>query len=66
MLTNKANLFNYTVFLRCIQTIRVHSDSVWALLATETFQYVISGGRDKKVLHILVSLFQFIFDCFRL
>lgn len=34
---------------RCIQTIRKHSDSVWALLATENFTHVISGGRDKKV-----------------
>lgn len=38
---------------RCIQTIRVHTDSVWALLATENFQYVISGGRDKKVYFLL-------------
>lgn len=32
-----------------MQTILVHTDSVWALLATENFTYVISGGRDKKV-----------------
>lgn len=28
----------------------MHTDSVWALLATEDFNYVISGGRDKKVI----------------
>lgn len=28
----------------------MHTDSVWALLATEDFSYVISGGRDKKVI----------------
>lgn len=39
-------MFNF----RCVQTIRKHSDSVWALLATEDFGYVISGGRDKKVI----------------
>lgn len=37
------------LFNRCIQTILVHTDSVWALLATENFTYLISGGRDKKV-----------------
>ncbi|EZA52289.1 WD repeat-containing protein 48 [Ooceraea biroi] len=34
---------------RCIQTFRVHKEGVWALLATDNFSYVISGGRDKRV-----------------
>uniref|UniRef100_A0AAR5Q3H9 WD repeat-containing protein 55 homolog n=1 Tax=Dendroctonus ponderosae TaxID=77166 RepID=A0AAR5Q3H9_DENPD len=35
---------------RCIQTILLHTEAVWALLATENFTYLISGGRDKKVI----------------
>lgn len=35
---------------RCVQTIRVHTEAVWALLATDTFSHVISGGRDRQVI----------------
>lgn len=38
-----------------MHTIRVHTDSVWALLATDNFSHVISGGRDKKVIVTIVS-----------
>jgi len=34
---------------RCVQTFHVHSDSVWSILATDSFDTVISGGRDKCV-----------------
>lgn len=34
---------------RCIATLRVHDDSVWALQANDTFTTVYSGGRDKRV-----------------
>ncbi|KAI6194520.1 WD repeat-containing protein 48-like protein [Aphelenchoides besseyi] len=33
---------------RCIGTISVHSDSVWALQTDRGFNFVISGGRDRK------------------
>ncbi|KAI6197098.1 WD repeat-containing protein 48-like protein [Aphelenchoides besseyi] len=33
---------------RCIGTISVHTDSVWALQTDRGFNYVISGGRDRK------------------
>jgi WD40 repeat protein len=31
---------------RCVQTLAVHTDSVWALAATPSFAAVFSGGRD--------------------
>lgn len=34
---------------RCIATLRVHDDSVWALQANDSFTTVYSGGRDKRV-----------------
>ncbi|KAI6198281.1 WD repeat-containing protein 48-like protein [Aphelenchoides fujianensis] len=33
---------------RCIGTITAHSDSVWALQADRGFNFVLSGGRDRK------------------
>lgn len=43
-------IYIYNFVCRCVQTIRVHSEAVWALLATESFSHVISGGRDKQVI----------------
>ena len=34
---------------RCISTIEVHADGVWALLANESFTKVYSGGKDCRV-----------------
>lgn len=34
--------------LGCIGTMLMHSDSVWALQADKDFNFVISGGRDRK------------------
>eukprot|EP00803_Ostreobium_quekettii_P004299 evm.model.scf_292.7 EVM.evm.TU.scf_292.7 scf_292:49611-64181(-) len=34
---------------RCIQTCGVHMDSVWSLVASDNFNVVLSGGRDKCV-----------------
>lgn len=34
---------------RCVQTLAVHTDSVWTLLASPDFTVVYSGGRDKCV-----------------
>ena len=34
---------------RCIQTIRVHDEGVWALQANDSFSMAYSGGRDRKV-----------------
>lgn len=31
---------------RCVQTLAVHTDSVWTLLASPDFSVVYSGGRD--------------------
>ena len=31
---------------RCVQTLAVHTDSVWALWASPSFSTVYSGGRD--------------------
>ncbi|KAL3133704.1 hypothetical protein ABBQ32_008201 [Trebouxia sp. C0010 RCD-2024] len=34
---------------RCVQTLAVHTDSVWTLLASPDFSVVYSGGRDRCV-----------------
>ena len=34
---------------RCIATMRVHDEGVWALQANDMFTIVFSGGRDRKV-----------------
>ena len=34
---------------RCVQTLAVHTDSVWTLLASPDFSVVYSGGRDQCV-----------------
>ena len=34
---------------RCIATMRVHDEGVWALQANEAFTVVWSGGRDQRV-----------------
>lgn len=39
---------------------------MWALLATENFQYVISGGRDKKVGILVVPLNVFVLYAFNI
>jgi WD repeat-containing protein 48 len=33
---------------RCIGTLAMHTDSVWALQTDKHFSFVISGGRDRK------------------
>ncbi|XP_059483067.1 WD repeat-containing protein 48 [Neocloeon triangulifer] len=34
---------------QCITTLTCHQDGVWALQAPDSFNYVISGGRDRRV-----------------
>lgn len=34
---------------RCLQTLAVHTDSVWSLLASDDFSVIYSGGRDSNV-----------------
>ncbi|CAB3360713.1 Hypothetical predicted protein [Cloeon dipterum] len=34
---------------QCVATINCHTDGVWALQAPDSFNYVISGGRDRRV-----------------
>ena len=34
---------------RCLQTLAVHTDSVWSLLASHDFSVVYSAGRDSNV-----------------
>lgn len=34
---------------RCVQTLAVHTDSVWTLLASPDFSVIYSGGRDRCV-----------------
>uniref|UniRef100_A0A1B6DBC4 WD repeat-containing protein 48 homolog n=1 Tax=Clastoptera arizonana TaxID=38151 RepID=A0A1B6DBC4_9HEMI len=35
---------------QCVQTFWIHKEGVWALLASDLFTHVISGGRDRKVI----------------
>lgn len=34
---------------RCIRTFNIHHDSIWSLVANESFTKFYSGGRDGKV-----------------
>ena len=34
---------------RCVQTLAVHTDSVWTLLPSSDFSVIYSGGRDRSV-----------------
>ncbi|KAI3432393.1 hypothetical protein D9Q98_003949 [Chlorella vulgaris] len=40
---------------RCVQTLAVHTDSVWALAATPSFAAVFSGGRDGCIYRTRLS-----------
>lgn len=43
------SLIDNNVCVSAVQTFNVHTDSVWCLLASESFNVVLSGGRDKCI-----------------
>lgn len=40
---------------RCLRTFRVHDEGVWTMAVDSNFQYVYSGGKDRKVYYSDIS-----------